>query len=93
MSMTKTLPVLQVLPSLKELPQLQFKAGLPFFRGLVLDRLSLLLSRPFLPPPTLFPLKEPMADRERLPPRNSSRYRSVSLGEDEEKVDNEQLMS
>ena len=67
-----------ILPSLKEPPQLQFKAGLPFLRGLVLDRLNLLPSRPFLPPPPPLPLKEPMMDRGRVPPRNSSRYLSIS---------------
>lgn len=45
-----------VLPSLKEPPQLHFSAEPPFFRGLVLDRLSLLLSRPLLPPPLPLPL-------------------------------------
>lgn len=67
-----------ILPPLKEPPQPQFNAGLPFFRGLVLDRLNLLPSRPFLHPPPPFPLKEPMADRGKAPPRNSSRYLSIS---------------
>lgn len=67
-----------ILPPLKEPPQLQVNAGLPFFRGLVFDRLNLLPSRPFLHPPPPFPLKDPMADRGKAPPRNSSRYLSIS---------------
>lgn len=39
------------LPSLKEPPELQLRAAPPFLRGLVLDRLNLPPSRPFLPPP------------------------------------------
>lgn len=74
-----------ILPSLKEPPQLQFKVGLPFFRGLVLDRLNLPLSRPFLPPPPPLPLYEPMADRGKVPPRNSSRYLSISAGDEGKK--------
>ena len=74
-----------ILPSLKEPPQLQLNAGLPFFRGLVLDRLNLPPSRPFLPPPPPLPLKEPMADRGKAPPWNSSRCLSISAGGEGEK--------
>lgn len=45
-----------VLPSLKEPPQLHFSAEPPLFLGLVLERRSLLPSRPLLPPPLPLPL-------------------------------------
>lgn len=68
------------LPSRKEPPQLHLSVEPPFFRGLVLDRLNLMLSRPLRPPPPPLPLYEPMPDRGKVPPRNSSRYLSISAG-------------